>query len=510
MVNYDPTNLGRAVASLGLDSEFLSKGGLESFSVPEKSQLVNGIVDKNLKGGKWLAVVDMIYKDSSNIGVLYGGDRSELEDRILESAQRCPESFIGETIGTLKNKGEQELLFRLATEAPFDYKTLQSLSNSIRDYLSDHEQGEQRIKKLNSVLGNAAFKCKEFGDALRYFERVENTEGIGKIFEELVFGEEYGHYREDIGERAALADPTQKESRLKRLVLGAIRKRNISPWKAFQIFKKYDVPISLLERSILYNRAAEKISTHEIEEANDLELSLLWAKKHTDTHPKEAYSILNKEEPNGEDVLKAASSGIKYDSDFQRREYYGLSLDKISKAHLKKLLSKAPFDIRVKIARHFEDGKALKSLSRKALKGKNLYEAYNLWVEGKGNPKDPDMSKVRTKLITKRISGSEYRFLNFKEDPVGAAEYYDALMNAGDFKEAHEVALDLGDEERAQRTREKILKGDLEKALSFFMSCGIKDEKGIKHVMEKTAETHNVPIELVKEMIEKHHPYIEK
>jgi len=136
MADYDPTNLGRAVASLGLDSYFLSRGGLEDFSVPEKSQLVNGIVDENLKRGRWQAVLALIYEGYSNVNMLYDGDRSELEDRILESAQRCREPFLAEkTIKTLKDKGEQELLFRLATEASFDYKTLQSLTNSIGDYL---------------------------------------------------------------------------------------------------------------------------------------------------------------------------------------------------------------------------------------------------------------------------------------------------------------------------------------------------------------------------------------
>jgi len=515
MADYDPTNLGRAVTSLGLGSYFLSGGGLEGFSVSEKSQLVKGIVDENLKKGRWQVVVDMIYKDPSNIGILYDGDRSELEDRILESAQKCPESFIGETIRTLKNKGEQRLLFRLATEAPFDYETLESLRNSIGDYLSDPEQEEQRTKKLCSILGKAAFKDKKLEVALRYFERVENTEGIEEIFGEVIsekgISDEYS--REDILERAALADPTQKERKLRGLVLAALPKKgNINPWKAFQIFKKYDVLLSSGERDMLYDRtAAESISIHDVKEADDSELSLRWAKKHTDSDPREAYIILNKEEPDGEDVLKAASSGIKYSKDFQKEKYYGLSLDKINKAHLKKLLSKAPFDIRVEIARHLKDEKELKSLSRKALKNEKLYEAYNLWVEGKGNLKDPYISKIRTKLITERISGSEHFLLDFRRDSVGAVEYYDALIKTKNFREAHKIALNLKDEERIQKTREKILgEGDFERALSFFMSYGIKDEKGIKHVMEKTAETHNVPIELVKEMIEKHHPYIKR
>jgi hypothetical protein len=236
------------------------------------------------------------------------------------------------------------------------------------------------------------------------------------------------------------------------------------------------------------------------------------AKKNTDSDPRRAYQILNEEEPDGEDVLRAAISGIKFDGDFQKEKYYGLSLDKISKAHLKKLLLKAPFDVRVKIARHLEDEKALKSLSRKALEDGNLNEAYDLWVEGKGNPKDPDISKVRTKLITGKVSGSGHWFSNFREDPVGAVEYCDALIKKGDFREAHEIALDLGDEERAQRTREKMLGGDLEKALSFFVgfSGKIEDRKGVEHVADKTAETYNVPTELVKEIIEKHHRHIRK
>ena len=509
MVDYDPIRLGRAITSLGLDSDFLSGGGLEDFSVPEKSQLVKGIVDENLKRGRWQAVLAMIYMDSSNVDVLYDGDRSELKDRILESAQKCPESLTEKTMTALKDKGEQEFLFRLATEAPFDYETLGFLTNSIGNYLCAPEQGTQRTKTLSLVLGRAAFKHKKFQVALRHFEEVKNTEGIGKIFEKVVSGKEVpDHSREDIGEEAALADPTQTERRLKRLVLGAIRKRNINPWKAFQIFKKYDVLLSSGERDMLYDRtAAESISIHDVKEAGDSELSLRWAKKYTDSSPREAYLILNEEEPDGEDVLKAAISGIKYE-----REYYRLSLDKISDAHLKKLLLKAPFDVRVEIAGHFKDEKALRNLSREALKAGNLGKAYDLWIDGKGNPKDSDISKVRTKLITGRVSGSKPCFLNFREDPVGAAEYYDALMNAGNFKDAHEVALNLGDEERAQRTREKILGGDLEKALSFFADFGgkEKDRKGIEHVLEKTAETHNLPIEVIEEIIEKYHRYLRK
>ena len=509
MTDYNPANLGRAVTSLGLDFDFLSKDGLKGFSIPEKSQLVNGIVDENLKRGRWQAVLALIYEGCSNVDVLYDGDRSELRDRILESAQRCPGSLAEKTIKTLKDKGEQELLFRLATEAPFDYETLEFLKNSIGNYLSDPEQGAQRTKTLSLVLGRAAFEHKEVRNALRYFEEVEDTEGIGKIFEAVISGEEVSyHPREDIGKRAALVDPTQKESRLKRLVLAALpSKGNINPWEAFQIFKKYDVPLSLRQRNILYNRAAEEISIHDVKEADDLELSLRWAKKHTDSDPPEAYLILNEEEPNGKDVLRAAISGIKCE-----REYDRLPLDKISETHLKKLLLKAPFDIRVEIAGYFKDEKALRNLSREALKDKNLDKAYNLWIEGKGNPKDPDISKVRTKLITGRVSGSGHFFLDFRKDPVGAVEYYGALMNAGDFREAHEIALKLEDEERAQRTREKMLEGDLEKTLSFFADFGgeAKDRKGIELIAEKVAETHNVPTELVREIITKHHRYLRK
>lgn len=511
MADYDPTNLGRAVTSLGLDFDFLSKDGLESFSVPEKSQLVNGIVDENLKRGRWQAVLAMIYGGFSNVDMLYDGNHSELKDKILKSAQRYPGSLTEKTMGALKDKGEQELLFRLATETPFDYETFEFLTYSIRDYLSDPEQGAQRTKTLNLVRGRASFKHKEFGDALKYFEEEENTEGIGKIFEKVVSGKEISdeYSRGDIGEKAALADPTQKKSRLRGLVLAALPKKgNINPWKAFQIFKKYDVLLSSGERDMLYDRtAAESISIHDVREADDSELSLRWAKKHTDSDPREAYIILNKEEPDEEEVLKAASSGIKYSKDFQKEKYYGLSLDKINKAHLKKLLPKAPFDIRVEIARHLKDEKELKNLSKEALEDKKLYEAYNLWIDGKGNPEDPDISKVRTKLITRKVSGSEHFFLHFKEDPVGAVEYYDALMNAGNFKEAHEIALDLGDEERAQRTREKILGGDLEKALSFFRCFRdeVKGEKEIEHVAERAAETHNIPTEIVREIITKYH-----
>ena len=508
MADYDPTNLGRVITSLGLDFDFLSKGGLESFSVPEKSQLVNGIVDESLKRGTWQAVLAMIYGGFSNVDILYDGDHSELKNGILESAQRCPGTLTEKTITALKDKGEQELLFRLATEAPFDYETLGFLKNSIGNYLSDPEQGAQRTKTLSLVLGRAAFKHKNLEDALRYFEEVENTEGIGKIFEEVVSGEEYGYSRGDIGERAALADPTQKESRLKKLVLAALPKKgNINPWKAFKIFKKYDVPLSLRQRNILYNRAAERVSIQDVKKADDSELSLRCAKKNTDSDPRRAYPILNKEEPDGEDVLRAAISGIKYDGDFQEREYYGLPLNQISKAHLKKLLLKAPFDIRVKIAGHFKDEKTLRNLSREALKEGNLDKAYNLWVEGKGNLEDLDISKVRTKLITGKVSGSERFFLDFRKDPVGAVEYYNALMNAGGFKEAHEIALNLEDEKRAQRTREKILGGDPEKALLFFRCFRdkVKGEKEIEHVAERAAETHNVPTELVRDIIAKYH-----
>ncbi len=516
MADYDPTNLGRAITSLGLDSEFLSKGGLEDFSVPEKSQLVNGIVDENLKRGRWQAVLYMIYRDPSNVSMLYDGDRSELKDRILESAQKCPGSLTEKTMRTLKDKGEQKLLFRLATETPFDYETFEYLTYSIKDYLSDPEQGIQRRKTLNLVLGKAAFKCKDFGNALRYFEEAENTEGIEEIYGEVISGKGISDERSrgDIGERAALADPTQKERKLRGLVLAALPKKgNINPWKAFQIFKKYGVLLSSGERDMLYDRtAAENISIHDVKEADDSELSLRWAKKHTDSDPQEAYVILNKEEPDGKDVLMAANSGIKYSNDFQKEKYYGLPLSKINKTHLKKLLPKAPFDIKVEIARHLKDEKALKSLSRKALEDGNLDKAYNLWIEGKGNPKDPDISEIRTKLITGKVSGSERFFLNFREDPVGAVEYYDALIKKRDFKEAHEIALNLGDEKRAQRTREKILGGDLERALSFF-ACfrdKVKGEKEIEHIAEKTAETNNVPTELVMDIITKYHHYIRK
>jgi len=509
MADYDPTNLGRAVASLGLDSEFLSRGGLEDFSVPEKSQLVNGIVDENLKRGRWQAVLAMVYGDFSNVNILYDGNRSKLKDRILESAQKCPGSLTEKTMTILKDKGEQELLFRLATEAPFDYETLGFLTHSIGNYLSDSEQGTQRTKKLNLVLGRAAFEHKNLEEALEYFEKVENTEGIGEIFEAVISGKEISdeYSRGDIGERAALADPTQRESRLKRLVLRAIRKRNINPWKAFQIFKKYDVPLSLLEKSILYNRAAERVSIQDVKEANDSELNLRCAKKNIDSNPRDAYPILNKEEPDGEDVLRAAISGIKCE-----KEYHGLSLDKISDAHLKKLLSKAPFDVRVEIAGYFKDEKALRNLSREALKEGNLDKAYNLWIEGKGNLEDPDISKVRTKLIIGKVSGSERFFLDFRKDPIGAVEYYDALMKAKNVREAYEIALNLKDEERTQRTREKMLEGDLEKTLSFFTDFGgeAKDRKGIELIAEKVAETHNVPTELVREIITKHHRYLRK
>jgi len=520
MVDQNVANLGSALTALGLEDKFLSSGELSNFSLVERGRIANGIIAEKLRLGRWEAVVRMIYGEFGKIDVLYDGDRNELRERIVKSATEHSKSAqLGEeTLEALFEAGENDLIFRLATNvSTLNYKDFNAAVRYVSsDYFSDAEQGDQRKIKLHQIAASKAMKEREYDSAFNHLSEIGDIEGIGQVFEATLEDRDRWHSGELL-EKILLSDDSRKDERLKRIVLSSIsEKSGLDPLVAFELYKKYGNDLSSQEAKTLQVKLveslAESASGYDINRIfiDNPEVRLLWAEKHAKDEPRVAYSIFRQQEFDGTSVIVAVQEGLSLGS--YQNEERALSTSEVAEAHLRRAYETASFDIRVKIASHLKDSGELQRLSKQAQENGALSLAYRLWVTGGGSLEGKYIDRIRTSLIADGIN-NRFGSMNFleKSDARGFAEAYDTLMQTDkgvrtdNLRLAYEIALDLRDEERVQRAREEIVATNIEWAIHKFTS-GIRgnDDKGLDYVLGIVASQHRVEQRELKRLVEKY------
>lgn len=504
MAEKDLTNLGKALAVLGLEDKFLSNGELSNFPLVERGRIANGIISEKLKLGRWQSVVQMIYGGFGKADALYEGDRDELRDGIVRSAteQSTPTHFGRETLDALSKAEENDLLFRLATANPsLDYDRFDAITLKINpSYFKDPEKGDQRKQKLHKTAADKAIKEGKYFSAFNHFTRVDDYDGIGEVFEAILASADIRSSGELL-EQIALRDPAQRDMRLKKIVLSSIsdEEKGLNPLVALKLSKKHNVVLSPKEKVALQERVAESTSRYDVESklSDDLEERLLWAKKHSEEEPRAAYGIFTQQGFDGASVITAIQAGL--NTNYQNKER-ALETSEVSETHLKRAYKTAPFDVKVKIASYLKDSDELQKLSRQAQENGDLNSAYHLWVNGGGSLMGEYIDGIRTALINECIENNLGipSFLE-RSDKRGIAEAYDTLMqtNKGkrteNIRHAYEIALDLDDEEMVQRAREEIVAISPEWAIRNFTSqTRGNDEKGLDYVLGVVAIQHGV------------------
>lgn len=242
------SNLGKALTELNLEDKFLSNGNLSNFPLMERGEIAKDIISEKLKRGRWQTVVQMIYGNFGNANALFEGDREALKKDIVRSAVERPVSHIStyfgdDVIKTLVKAGEEDLMFNLATNIPYlDYDNFIGVVRNIDEiYFKDSEQGSQRSHTFHNLAGKKALEEEKFYDASVHFNKIDDLDGVSQVFDAA-----RDHKKTSLGtlEEIALNDPSQKDDRLKEIVLGSIPNKDINPLKTYKLFKKHRVNLT--------------------------------------------------------------------------------------------------------------------------------------------------------------------------------------------------------------------------------------------------------------------------
>jgi len=495
MVEKRTSNLGNALTALGLEDVFLSNGELSRFPLVERGRITNGIIAEKLRLGRWQSVIDMIYGGSGNASALFDGDRDALKAGILKSAT---EHYSGKgitqtTIDALVKSGESDLLFTIATSANSSYEEFTEISGHIdSSYFTDAKHGAERSQRLHDIAGKLALREKRFDSAYRHFSKIGDADSINGVFDAALDIQDR-HSSRTLLEEIALSDSSQKDERLRRIVLKSISEKDrFNPLAIFELANKHGVKLSYEEKAKLQKRLADSLSRYDVEKklGDHPDEKLLWAKRHAKDEPRAAYKIFTQQGYDGTPVVAAVQSGLSMER--YKNEERALKASSVSETHLRRAYQTASFDVKVQIASHLKETKGLQELSKQAHESGDLKTAYRLWVAGGGNLGNDYITEIRTALIK---DGIENRFGYMHDidgsDTKGMVMAYDTLMETDkgkrpdNLREAYEIAITLEDEDRTQKAREAMIAINPKWAIWNFASPrgGIKDETGLDYAL---------------------------
>lgn len=526
MTDTQTPNLGGALTALGLEDKFLANGQLSTFPLVERGRLANDIIAEKLRLGRWQTVVQMIYGGLGKADALFEGDRNELKDRIVAAAQQHANAeMTSSTLDTLVRAKEHDLLFRLATNTSLGYEDLMTVVGNIpTQYFKDDTEGLQKRQRLEKAAGQRALTERKYGAAVRHFREIGDTTSLTTLFDEA-WNSSYPHVDINVLEAIAVSDPAQKDNRLKEIVSRYLteevdHKQNylVNAIRLFKLVKQHSVGLSPEQKATLQERVVKEASRYQFEGDQELateqELLLPWAKHHATSQPRDAYKIFVDAGFEGAEVVKAVQAGL--DLERHQNDHRVLETSQVKESHLRQAYESAPFGVQVKIAHALKDGEKLQSLSKKAAKRSNEKSyAYHLWIAGQGDLSGEYITTLRAQLIKEEIkTHGLFGFLDIT-DKQGMTQAYDAIMqhqasgkpNVKLIREAHELALRIGDEERMQRTREILFSISPSSALEVFQrgnSIRTRDEKGIEYVLSTVASQHGVPQSTLRDLVAKY------
>jgi len=480
-------NLGRAITRLGLEDKFLQNGQLQDYPLAQRAELANQIIAEKLRLGRWPTVVQMMWGGLGKADVLYEGDKNQLRQQILDSVRQHLPLGSPDAIKTLAQKGENDFLFRMATEIPeLSYSDFISTINSMpHTYLEDPQNTDKR-NTIHQIAAEKAMGERRYGNAFYHFRRTGNTQAIDGLFETLF--EQVGENRDYVHllEQIASDDWQKTGERIKKLLLaftsGKIR---IDADHAFELFDHYRTQFSDKERKAFYNVVAQNLGRHNLKLGfsredrgiSDKQVHLLWAKKHAESEPTTSYGIFTEQKYDGKELRTALIKGLKSPHQNER-----LLTSQVEPEHLRMVYDEMPFELQAQISRQLEDKTELARLSRVAEAKGELRIAYNLWVDSENGFEGEYMDGLRARLIQaevedhlkRNLGGPSFYFLD-KQDRKGQNDAFNAVMRTGagenrqDFLEsAFNIALSQGDQAMLERVRPQMVATNLKWALGQF------------------------------------------
>ncbi len=526
------TNLGRAITRLGLEDRFLSNGELQNYPLAERVALANDIISEKLALGRWSTVVNMIWGGFGKADVLYDGDRSLLKREILQSALKSnPNSdeamAMDPALETLAKAGEYDFLLELATQNPQNsYEDITKITNRIpNSYFQGSEEGRMKNKKLCQLKGKKALREKRYREAFVNLFGVGDEKSVEKIFETVISSQGKiedvsSDYPIELLRDIALSSRDKKDERLKRILLEVASDRiYVRAETAMNIFREHRVPLDEKERQTFYEFMAAKLSKWDIERkfGEDSELSLLWARKHSDSEPKAAYQIFRKQKYDGEEIKTAVLNGLKLD---EKRDD-GMTVSEVSPEHLRMVYDQVPFEVQISISERLKDRNELSRLSNVAKEKGDLRTAYNLWVRAGNGFDSAYMDNIRGQMIRKSIEeslestiSSPHLFFIHPNDSRGHTQAFDALMETslnakrkgGLLSVAHELALRHDSDGRLEKVRREMVAVNPRWALYQFSSGRDeqRDSVGYDYALTAIAKEEGVEKEQLRTVIGKY------
>ncbi len=543
-------NLGRAITSLGLEDKFLADGALSDFTLLERAEIANEIISEKLNFGRWESVVQMIWGGLGKADALYDGNKDTLKKGILESAKKQTElksessDSCAKSIETLAKKGEYDFIFNLMTSMPnLGYDDFIKMCQYLPATHFEGDEGAQRKDTLGKVAGEKAMRERKYDSALINFEQVGNEDAIEEIFNEVIKPETKSsrdYSRVGILEEIAMrGDHEKREERLRKMFSGYIAgELEMEVVKAFNLFKP--IPLSEGERAALYDAVAKKVSIFELKpresefhggkreaKIQDSELALLWARKHAEKDPDDAYSIFLEQGYTGEEVLTAVVTGITLNERGREKHSNGLDLEDIKPEHLREVYAVLPFNLQIRVSQHLKDKTELARLSQVAKTQGDFRNAYDLWVSAGNGFEGEYMDSLRQTLIRKEIEENlkenfgrpSFYFLDGL-DSRGHTQAFDALMEVAQgerrdifLSAAHDLAYKHDSEGRLERVRQEMVSLDLNWALRIFKrekymsgteTKKMSDPVGFDYALGIVAEKTGVKKEQLSPLIEKY------
>ncbi|MBS3142307.1 hypothetical protein J4464_02880 [Candidatus Woesearchaeota archaeon] len=480
--------LGAALTQLGIEDKFLQNGALAQFPLAQRGAIAQEIIDEKLRTGDWQTVIRMIYGGFGKADALYDGDHAALRDRIMESALAHPQSFLeASNFDALAHRGQNELLYRLATELPdLTYTDIHDISSRItEEFYADEQHGTERSHTIHTLLARKALDNGNYRDAFTNFAIIHDLDGISLVFDTWIKGSRSSG---DISllEHIAKADPAHTEERIKQLIFRVDLSYG-SASSVFQLYQRHKPQFTQDEQKRFMDMMAKNLSYYDIDKQGvDPDLQLRWAKEHARSDPKAAYQIMKQLNHRGKKIIDAVNAAIALHVKDPRG---GMHVFEIDPDLCRAVYDGQPESIQIDIARHLKDSTLLRKHSFTKLEQGDYYMAYRLWIESGGSMSSDELHVIRAKLITESM-GRHSRPPLERNDIPGHIQAYDAFMEVAQGKpslaeEAYKIALNMNDDERMQRARDMLVASSPTWALNTFREK--HDTKGAQMALNKVA-----------------------
>ncbi len=498
----EQVNIGRFLSAMNLEDAVLANGVLPNQRMEERTSLIQGMLKGMLESGNWQKAVHEVYNPGT-VKALFDGNREGFNDAVIAAArEQKPDTKIsGKFVKFLVDHNQTGVVCRLIEEIPYNQDNLNNLFNGVYDSVDETVRS-----RLRDSIGASAQEAGDFVAAHSFFDNNSNTDSIDALYLQIL-----ADPVENIDLLLEIAD--KDKARLTEIVkevlkideeeLHGVDVHYTKIEKVlYELVQKHEIELLPEENVRLLDLASNVINTWDNGKAGDKNLALLWAKKHYKHNPETAYQIFMAQDYAGDEVMAAvrvafSEEYLKGSGHFHSSRELNVSI--FREEHLRAVYSEQDAWTRVKIAGHLEDKNALLGLSRELFKEESFESAYNLWVSGGGSFDDPFAEELRQGIIAAEEGKSYFSDNLFdRNDVPGKTWLFNKLFDTGKLSSAFDIAEKLGDEEKMQRAREKMVERDPAWAIGIFMQKystdeDIKDRAGFDMCVTALSEKYGIP-----------------